>query len=160
MMNSSKMGEILSMVSALDGQLVTESKIAMWLEVLGDFTYEELVAVIKPAHIEADGVMQARDLFEQARRARAVASSRVDELEDGAQYVDAPSNLREMEAFYARLWEANPWDYEQKSGQKLRNGKDHYVPITGDELQRRIFDKAWELGWVIPAPRWDDVEAK
>jgi hypothetical protein len=71
MMNKVKMGEILAMVSALDGQIVSESKASMWLEVLSECTYEELKAAIGPAHLEADkGIVQARDLFEQVRRAR------------------------------------------------------------------------------------------
>ena len=43
------MSEIVTMASALDGQIVSESKVLMWLEMLGRFTYEECRAAIVPA---------------------------------------------------------------------------------------------------------------
>ena len=93
MMNKHQMGEVLAMVSALDGQLVAESKVLMWLEVLQGCTYEELVAAITPAHLEAEkGVVQARDLFEQVRRARAVANQ-VPEL--GMDFPSSPQPICE-----------------------------------------------------------------
>jgi hypothetical protein len=165
MMNSSEMGEILAMVSAIDGQLVRESKIAMWLEVLDGCSYEELRAAIVPAHLEAEnGVVQPRDLWMQVKRARAVANAQVHELEDlrvedDSKYVGPPSNLVEMQEFYQRLWEVNPWEFEEQNGDRvLRNGKPHMIPLTGEKLKRSIFDKAWEMGWSIPEARWDHAE--
>jgi len=43
-MNKSEMTEIVSMCSALDGQLVSESKVIMWLAMFEGYSYGELVA--------------------------------------------------------------------------------------------------------------------
>ena len=71
MMNKAEMGEILSMASALDGQIVSESKIAMWLEMLENYTYEECRAAIVPACKESpNGFVTAKGIWEQVRRVR------------------------------------------------------------------------------------------
>jgi hypothetical protein len=61
MMNNVEMGEVLALCSALDGQLVTESKIAMWLEVLDGVSYEECRDAIAPAYRElGQGVLTSK----------------------------------------------------------------------------------------------------
>ena len=54
-MNKSEMIEIVSMCSALDGQLVSESKVIMWLAMFEGYSYGELVAGISQA-LKAKGV--------------------------------------------------------------------------------------------------------
>jgi hypothetical protein len=77
MMTESEMAEIVSLASALDGQMVSESKVLMWLEMLGRFTYEECRAAIVPACQEsAAGIVTAKGIWEQVRRDRAVAKPR------------------------------------------------------------------------------------
>jgi hypothetical protein len=77
MMNKAEMGEILSMASALDGQIVSESKIAMWLEMLGHYTYEECRVAIVPACKESPtGFVTAKGIWEQVRRDRSVGKPR------------------------------------------------------------------------------------
>ena len=71
------MSEIVTMASALDGQIVSESKVLMWLEMLGRFTYEECRAAIVPACQEsAVGMVTAKGIWEQVRRDRAVPKPR------------------------------------------------------------------------------------
>ena len=71
MMFDTQMTEIVTMCSALDGQQVTEAKVAMWLQVLEGCTYEECVQAIVPAYKEcANGIVGAKDVWEQVRRAR------------------------------------------------------------------------------------------
>lgn len=72
-MLNSKMTEILTMCSALDGQQVTDSKVAMWLQVLDGCTYEECRDAIVPAYKEATkGLVTAKGLWDVVRRVRAV----------------------------------------------------------------------------------------
>jgi hypothetical protein len=76
-MNKAEMAEIVSLASALDGQMVSESKVLMWLEMLGRFTYEECRAAIVPACQESTvGIVTAKGIWEQVRRDRAVAKPR------------------------------------------------------------------------------------
>ena len=71
-MNKSEMTEIVSMCSALDGQLVSESKVIMWLQMFEGYSYGELVAGIIPALKEASsGMVTAKGLFDVVRRVRA-----------------------------------------------------------------------------------------
>jgi hypothetical protein len=71
MMNKSQMSEIVTMCSALDGQQVADSKIAMWLQVLDGCTYEECRDAIVPAYKEAtNGIVTAKGLWDVVRRAR------------------------------------------------------------------------------------------
>ena len=71
MMNSVEMGELLALCSALDGQLVTESKIAMWLEVLDGVSYEECRDAIAPAYRElGQGVLTSKALLDAVKSAR------------------------------------------------------------------------------------------
>jgi hypothetical protein len=70
-MTEDEMAEIVTMASALDGQIVSESKVAMWLEMLGGFTYEECRAAIIPACKESSsGMVTAKGIWEQVRRDR------------------------------------------------------------------------------------------
>jgi hypothetical protein len=70
-MTEDEMGQIVTMASALDGQIVSESKILMWLEMLGSFTYEECHAAIIPACKEhPSGLVTAKGIWEQVRRER------------------------------------------------------------------------------------------
>ena len=70
-MNKSEMTEIVSMCSALDGQLVSESKVIMWLQMFEGYSYGELVAGIVPALKEASsGMVTAKGLFDVVRRVR------------------------------------------------------------------------------------------
>jgi hypothetical protein len=76
-MNKAEMAEIVSLASALDGQIVSESKVLMWLEMLGRFTYEECRAAIVPACQEsAVGIVTAKGIWEQVRRDRSVGKPR------------------------------------------------------------------------------------
>ena len=76
-MNKVEMGKVLSFCAALDGQQVTESKVLMWLEMLGRFTYEECRAAIVPACQESSaGIVTAKGIWEQVRRDRAVPKPR------------------------------------------------------------------------------------
>jgi hypothetical protein len=71
MMLIEKMSEIVTMCSALDGQQVTDSKVAMWLEVLDGCTYEECRDAIVPAYREAtNGIVTAKGLWDVVRRGR------------------------------------------------------------------------------------------
>jgi hypothetical protein len=71
MMNKIEMGEIVAMCSALDGQIVSESKVAMWLETLGHYSYEECREAIVPACKESSsGIVTAKGIWEQVRRKR------------------------------------------------------------------------------------------
>ena len=77
MMTEDEMSEIVTMASALDGQIVSESKVLMWLEMLGRFTYEECRAAIVPACQESTvGIVTAKGIWEQVRRDRAVPKPR------------------------------------------------------------------------------------
>ena len=77
MMTEDEMSEIVTMASALDGQIVSESKVLMWLEMLGRFTYEECRAAIVPACQESSvGIVTAKGIWEQVRRDRAVPKPR------------------------------------------------------------------------------------
>ena len=70
-MNKSEMTEIVSMCSALDGQLVSESKVIMWLQMFEGYSYGELQAGIIPALKEASsGMVTAKGLFDVVRRVR------------------------------------------------------------------------------------------
>jgi len=61
----------VSMCSALDGQLVSESKVIMWLQMFEGYSYGELVAGIVPALKEASSEMvTAKGLFDVVRRVR------------------------------------------------------------------------------------------
>ena len=91
MMNKAEMGEILSMASALDGQIVSESKIAMWLEMLENSTYEECRAAIVPACKESPtGFITAKGIWEQVRRARSQPVPRqwVKDLHEGGHHFE------------------------------------------------------------------------
>ena len=84
-MTEDEMAEIVSMASALDGQIVSESKVMMWLEMLGDFSYEECQAAIIPACKEhSAGMVTAKGIWEQVRRKRSQPVPRqwVKELHD------------------------------------------------------------------------------
>lgn len=77
MMTEDEMSEIVTMASALDGQIVSESKVLMWLEMLGRFTYEECRAAIVPACQESSvGIVTAKGIWELVRRDRAVPKPR------------------------------------------------------------------------------------
>ena len=77
MMTEDEMSEIVTMASALDGQIVSESKVLMWLEMLGRFTYEECRAAIVPACQESSvGMVTAKGIWELVRRDRAVPKPR------------------------------------------------------------------------------------
>jgi hypothetical protein len=70
-MFDTQMTEIVTMCSALDGQQVTDSKVAMWLQVLDGCTYEECRDAIVPAYKEAtSGIVTAKGLWDVVRRAR------------------------------------------------------------------------------------------
>jgi hypothetical protein len=72
-MNKLQMGEIVTMCSALDGQQVTDSKVAMWLQVMDGASYEECRDAIVPAYREAtNGIVTAKGLWDVVRRVRAV----------------------------------------------------------------------------------------
>ena len=76
-MTEDEMSEIVTMASALDGQIVSESKVLMWLEMLGRFTYEECRAAIVPACQESSvGMVTAKGIWELVRRDRAVPKPR------------------------------------------------------------------------------------
>ena len=71
MVNKVEMGEIVSLASALDGQVVSEPKVLMWLEMLGDYTYEECREAIVPACKEHPaGIVTAKGVYDQVRRKR------------------------------------------------------------------------------------------
>jgi len=71
MMNKSQMAEIVSLSSALDGQIVSESKVVMWMAMLDGFTYEDLKDAIIPAYKESQaGVVTAKGLWDQVRRGK------------------------------------------------------------------------------------------
>jgi hypothetical protein len=85
------MSEIVTMASALDGQIVSESKVMMWLEMLGRFTYEECRAAIVPACQESTvGIVTAKGIWEQVRRDRAVPKPRewVQDLHDMGEHFE------------------------------------------------------------------------
>jgi len=76
-MTEDEMSEIVTMASALDGQIVSESKVMMWLEMLGHYTYDECRAAIIPACKESvSGIVTAKGIWEQVRRDRSVAKPR------------------------------------------------------------------------------------
>jgi len=69
MMNKSQMTEIVSLASALDGQIVSESKVLMWMAMLDGFTYEQLKDAIIPACKESPaGMVTAKGLWDVVRR--------------------------------------------------------------------------------------------
>ena len=70
-MNKVEMGEIVALASALDGQIVSEPKVLMWLEMLGHYTYEECREAIIPACQEhPSGIVTAKGIYDQVRRKR------------------------------------------------------------------------------------------
>jgi hypothetical protein len=76
MMNKNEVGELLAMCSALDGQLVTEPKAIMWLEVLEGVSYEEAKVALIPAYKESNNdIVTAKGVWEQVRRARSQPGS-------------------------------------------------------------------------------------
>jgi hypothetical protein len=80
MMNKSQMTEIVTMCSALDGQQVTDSKVAMWVQVLDGCTYEECVDAIVPAYREcSNGIVGAKDVWEQVMGSRSQPKALDDE---------------------------------------------------------------------------------
>ena len=90
-MNKSEMTEIVSMCSALDGQLVSESKVIMWLQMFEGYSYGELVAGIVPALKESSsGMVTAKGLFDVVRRVRAqpVAREYVQALHEIGEHFD------------------------------------------------------------------------
>ncbi len=81
-MTEDQMSAIVTMASALDGQIVSESKVMMWLEMLGDYKYEECVKAIIPACKEHPaGLVTAKGIWEQVRRERSYPGHR-DWVED------------------------------------------------------------------------------
>ena len=95
MMNVAKMGEILAMCSALDGQLVTEAKIGMWVQVLEGCSYEECRDAIVPAYREAtNGIVTAKGLWDVVRRGRSEPGVSEIELEE-AGWVSDPQPICE-----------------------------------------------------------------
>jgi hypothetical protein len=95
MMLIEKMSEIVTMCSALDGQQVTDSKVAMWLEVLDGCTYEECRDAIVPAYREAsNGIVTAKGLWDVVRRDRAEPGLSDREVEE-ASWVSDPQPICE-----------------------------------------------------------------
>jgi len=90
-MNKSEMTEIVSMCSALDGQLVSESKVIMWLQMFEGYGYGELQAGIIPALKEStSGMVTAKGLFDVVRRVRVqpVAREYVQALHEIGEHFD------------------------------------------------------------------------
>lgn len=90
-MTEDQMSEIVTMASALDGQIVSESKVLMWLEMLGSYTYEECREAIIPACKEhASGLVTAKGIWQQVRRERSYPGARdwVEELHDLDQHFE------------------------------------------------------------------------
>ena len=84
-MTKAEMMEIVTMASALDGQIVSDAKVMMWLQMFEGYSYEELQAGIIPALKEApSGMITAKGLYDQVRRVRSqpVARGYVGELHD------------------------------------------------------------------------------
>jgi len=70
-MDKREMAKVLTLASALDNQTVSEEKVGMWLEMLGQYSYEECVEAIVPACKESDrGMVTAKGIWEQVRRKR------------------------------------------------------------------------------------------
>jgi len=91
MMNKAEMGQILSMASALDGQIVSEPKALMWLQMLDGFTYEECQAAIVPACKEhPSGIVTAKGIYDQVRRKRSQPTPRgwVKDLHDMGEHFE------------------------------------------------------------------------
>ncbi len=75
-MNKAEMAELLALCSALDSQIVSESKVAMWLEMLGQYSFEECREAIIPAYKESSsGMITAKGIWEQVRRSRSAVPS-------------------------------------------------------------------------------------
>jgi hypothetical protein len=82
-MTKAEMLEIISLCSALDGQIVSEPKAVMWLAMFDGYSSAELQAGIIPALREStSGLVTAKGLFDFVRRVRSqpVARGYVGEL--------------------------------------------------------------------------------
>lgn len=103
MMFDTQVTEIVTMCSALDGQQVTEAKVAMWLQALDGCSYEECVQAIVPAYREAtNGFITAKGIWDVVRRARSQPDSSDRVLEEAdwrsdPQPVCEEHNLRILE---------------------------------------------------------------
>lgn len=90
-MTKAEMAEIVSMASALDGQIVSQAKVMMWLEMLDGFTYQECHAAIVPACKEhPSGIVTAKGIYDQVRRKRSQPTARawVKELHDMGEHFE------------------------------------------------------------------------
>jgi hypothetical protein len=150
-------------VCAVDGRQPTEQTFIAWHELIGHLSAEvasmalqmamsdERVNKVEPRHVLARVPDATGKLNAQLR-------DEPEEQFDPRIHVGPPKNMREMEEFYSKLWKANPWPTYKWSGAYTAKGNRHEIPIMGDELHRIIKEKADEMGWEIPVPRWDDVK--
>ena len=90
-MTKAEMMEIITLCSALDGQIVSESKVIMWLRMFEGYSYGELVAGIIPALKEStSGMVTAKNLYSVVSRVRSqpVAREYVQALHEIGEHFD------------------------------------------------------------------------
>jgi hypothetical protein len=147
-------------VCAIDGRQPTEQTFITWHELIGHLSFEvaslalqmamsdERVNKVEPRHLLAR-------VPDATGKLNAEMRSEPEEQYDPGIHLPLPSNMRELEEFYSKLWRANPWPTYKWSGAYTKRGNKHEIPIMGDELDRIIRGKAAELGWTVPEARWD-----
>jgi len=142
---------LLVEISFLDNRIVDEGTVEMWHRTVGSFDFETLERAIPVAFAESDAYLTPARLLAIAKRLReekALESQRSDRAFVG-DWVRKPSNLDELVAFYAEVFDACPW----KTDFDLDGTR---IQLSGQHLDEEIAKSVRAYGKPAPKPIWEE----